>query len=60
MMTGIHAKVEDRVLVKEAESVLTNEGVHSKLAHEHWTGLWEVTGIILPRLSFNAMKGCRT
>ena len=33
----------DKVLVKEAESVMAREGIDHKLAHEHRTGPWEVT-----------------
>ena len=29
--------VGDKVLVKETESVMAREGIHHKLAHEHWT-----------------------
>ena len=29
--------VGDKVLVKGAESMMAREGIHHKLAHEHWT-----------------------
>jgi len=48
MAADVHAKIGDIVLVKEAESVLANEGVNSKLAHEHSTGPWKVMGIFQP------------
>ena len=46
--SGEQARVEDTVLVKEAESKLVREGMHAKLAHEHWTGPWRVTAIEQP------------
>ena len=42
--------VGDKVLVKEAESMMTREGIH--LAHEHWTRPWEVTEVVQPGLSY--------
>ena len=46
------------MLVKEAESVMAREGIHHKLAQEHWTGPWEVTEVALPGLSYIVtMKG---
>ena len=44
--------VEDEVLVKEAESVMAREGIHHELAHEHWTGPWEGTEVVLPGISY--------
>ena len=38
--------------MKEAESVMVREGIHHKLPHEHWTGHWEVTEVVLPGLSY--------
>ena len=38
MAAGVRAKVGDRMLVKEEESMLASEGVHLKLAHKHRTG----------------------
>ena len=49
---GTRVVVGDKVLVKEAESVMVREGVHHKLAHEHRTGPWEVTEVVLPGLSY--------
>ena len=34
---GTRVVVGDMVLVKEAESLMAREGIHHKLAHEHWT-----------------------
>ena len=39
------------MLVKEAESVMAREVIHHKLAHEHLTGPWEVTEVVLQGLS---------
>ena len=49
---GTRVVVGDKVLVKEAASVMAREGIHNKLAHEHWTGPWEVTEVVLPGLSY--------
>ena len=49
---GTRVVVGDKVLVKEAESVMAREGIHHNLAHEHWTGPWEVTEVVLPGLSY--------
>ena len=49
---GTRVVVGDEVLVKEAESVMVREGIHHKLAHEHWTGPWEVTEVVLPEPSY--------
>ena len=35
-------RVGNRVLIKEAASKLGREGIHAKLAHEHWTGRGEI------------------
>ena len=35
---GTRVVVGGKVLVKEAEYVMAWEGIHHKLAHEHWTG----------------------
>ena len=48
---GEQAKVGDNVLEKEAASTLSREGVHSKLAHEHWTGPWQIVRVD-PGLSY--------
>ena len=40
------------MLVKETESVMARKGIQHKLADEHWTGLWEVTEVALPGLSY--------
>jgi len=49
---GRQAKIGNYVLVKEAASTLSREGIHSKLAHEHWTGPWRVVRVIHPGLSY--------
>ena len=49
---GARVVVGDKVLVKEAESVMARAVIHHKLAHEHWTGPWAVTGVVLPELSY--------
>jgi len=33
---------------------MAREGIHAKLAHEHWTGPWEVTAIEQPAQSYQA------
>ena len=48
---GGQVKIADNVLVKEAASNLSRAGIHSKLAHEHWMGPWQVVRIIHPGLS---------
>ena len=37
--------------------MMAREGIHHKLAHEHWTGPWEVTEVVLPGLSYITMNG---
>lgn len=50
---GGQSKVGDNVLVQgAAASTLSREGVHSKLAHEHWTGPWQVVNVVRPGLSY--------
>ena len=49
---GAHVKIGDNVMVKEAASTLSREGIHSKLTHECWTGPWQVVRIIHPGLSY--------
>ena len=56
---GTRVVVGGKVLVKEAESVMAREGIHNKLAHEDWTGLWEVTEVVLPGLSYTVMMNGR-
>ena len=41
--TGTRVKPGDLVLVKEADSALHNDYVHTKLTHDRWTGPWSVT-----------------
>ena len=36
--SGKQTRVGNRVLFKEAASKRGREGIHAKLAHEHWTG----------------------
>ena len=50
---GTRVVVRDKVLVKEAESVMATEGVHHKLAHENWTRPWEVTEVVLQGVTMN-------
>ena len=49
---GRQVEIGDNVLVKEAASTLPREGIHSKFAHEHWTGPWQLVRIIHPGLSY--------
>jgi len=49
---GTKAKVGDKVLVKESASTLHRDGVHPKLAHEHFTGPWEVVNVTQRGLIF--------
>ena len=58
--SGQQTRVGDRVLIKEAVSKLGREGIHAKLAHEHWTGPWRITAVEQPGLSYQAtMSGRR-
>ena len=45
-------KEGDLVLVKEADSALRNDRVHTKLIHDRWTGPWTVTAVITPELCY--------
>ena len=56
---GNRVVVGDKVLVKEAESVMAREGVHRKLSHEYWTGPWKVTEVVLPGLSYIVTMNAR-
>lgn len=49
---GAKAEVGDKVLVKEADSTLHRDGLHPKLAHDHFTGPWEVINVVREGLSF--------
>lgn len=42
---GGPVKLSDQVVVKESGSSLSTEGTNIKLAHGHWTGLWQVTWV---------------
>ena len=48
--TGTLVKQGDLVLVKEADSALHNDCVHTKLTHDRWTGPWTVIAVITPEL----------
>ena len=50
--TGTRVKPGDLVLVKEADSALHNDCVHTKLTHARWTGSWIVTAVITPGLCY--------
>ena len=50
--TGTRVKPGDLVLVKEADSALHNDYVHTKLTHDRWTGPWTVTAVITPGLCY--------
>ena len=50
--TGTRVKPSDLVLVKEADSALHNECVHTKPTHDRWTGPWTVTVVITPGLCY--------
>ena len=50
--TGTRVKPGDLVLVKEADSALYNDCVHTKLTHDRWTGPWTVTVVITPGLCY--------
>ena len=43
-------KPSDLLLVKEANSALYNDCIHTKLTHGRWTGPWTVTTVITPGL----------
>ena len=49
---GARAQVGDKVLVKESASTLYRDGVHPKLAHDHFTGPWKVVNVVRAGLSF--------
>ena len=42
----------DKVLVRESASTLRRDGVHPKLAHDHFTGPWKVINVVTTGLSF--------
>ena len=42
----------DKVLVRESASTLHRDGVHPKLAHDHFTGPWNVVNVVRAGLSF--------
>ena len=50
--TGTRVQPGDLVLVKEADSALHNDCVHTKLTHDRWTGPWTVTAVITPGLCY--------
>lgn len=50
---GAKSSVGDKVLVREASNTLHNDGIHPKLARDHFTGPWEVMQIVRPGLSFS-------
>lgn len=56
---GVQFKIGDGVIVREADSTLSREGIHPKLAHEHWTGPWVVTKVLQPDLSFTVRMNGR-
>ena len=57
---GAQAAAGDRVLVKEPATTLNRDNHHPKLAHDHYTGLWKITGVISEGLSFtDQLNGCR-
>lgn len=62
---GEPVKMSDQVIVKESDSSLAKEGTNVKLAHDHWTGPWQVTWVVQPGLridiSLNGRRsrGCR-
>ena len=47
-LPGRYAKVEDLVMVKEADSSSARQGMHLKLSHDHWTAPWKVVSILRP------------
>lgn len=49
---GAKAIVGDKVLVRESASTLYRDGVHPKLAHDHFTGPWVVVNVVRVGLSF--------
>ena len=50
--TGTRVKPGDLILVKEADSALYNDCVHTRLTHDRWTGPWTVTAVITPGLCY--------
>ena len=42
----------DKVLVRESFSTLYHNGIHPKLAHDHFTGPWKVVNVVTAGLSF--------
>ena len=50
--TGTRVKPGDMVLVKEADSALHNDCVHTKLTRYRWTGPWTVIAVIKPGLCY--------
>ncbi|CAB1113987.1 unnamed protein product [Ectocarpus sp. CCAP 1310/34] len=49
---GAKSRVGDKVLVRESASTLHRDGVHPKLAHDHFTGPWVVVNVVRMGLSF--------
>ena len=49
---GAKAKAGDYVLVRKSVASLQKEGPHPKLAHDHFSGPWQVVEVIRPGLTF--------
>ena len=49
---GAKAQVGHKVLVRESASTLHRDGIHPKLAHDHFTGPWVVINVVREGLSF--------
>eukprot|EP00752_Nemacystus_decipiens_P018499 g16585.t1 len=49
---GAKARLGDKMLVRESASTLHRDGVHPKLAHDHFTGPWVVVNVVRAGLSF--------
>ena len=56
---GAKAKVGDWVLVHETAVSLHRDSLHTKLAHDHFTGPWKVVNVLLDRLCFTVQLNGR-
>ena len=57
--TGTRVKPGDLVLVKEADSALYDDCVHTKLTHDRWIGPWTVTAVITPERCYRVTLQAR-
>jgi len=56
---GAKTQVGDLVLVRETPVSIYRDSLHPKLAHEHFTGPWNVVNVVLARLCFTVQLNGR-